>query len=76
MKFQVEIEFDKVEYDSGRGNRYLILEWLIDNYGSGMGNEPNWISNFDYERSKPWKLLKVYSFKNSQDAMFFKLKWA
>ena len=76
MNFNVEIEFDKVEYDNGGTNRYAILKWLINNYGSSLCEDRNWDMNIDYERSAPWKLLTVYSFKNSQDAMLFTLRWS
>ena len=75
MTFNVEIEFDKVEYDAGRGNRYPILEWLVKNHGTSIGANKKWDSKFDYERSAPWKLLEVYSFENSHDAMMFALRW-
>jgi|688.fasta_scaffold1401894_2 hypothetical protein len=76
MTYTVEIEFDKVDYDKGSANHYLILEWLIENFGSSIGEDRVWNSNFDYKRSAPWKLLMVYSFKNSQDATLFALKWS
>lgn len=76
MKFNVEIEFDKIEYDSHRGKKFAMMEWLVVNYGSKFGDNAIWDYRFDYPRSAPMKLLKVFSFKNSQDAVMFALKWA
>lgn len=75
-KFKVEIEFDKVEYDAGRDNSFLIQQWLFENYGTSIGNDAKWDSNFDYKRSAPRKLLEVYSFEHSHDAIMFALKWS
>ena len=75
MRYKVEIEFDKVEYDAGGGNRFPILEWLVKNCGHSIDDTRSWDSKFDYERSAPWKLLEVYSFKNSHDAILFALRW-
>lgn len=74
MRYNVEIEFDKIEYDAWRGNKLPMMHWLVENFGGSF--EPDrWNSKIDYERSAPMKLLEVYSFKNSQDAMLFKLRW-
>ena len=76
MTYSVEIEFNKIDYDAFRGKRYPILEWLVKNFGSSMAEDAKWDSNIDYKRSPPSKLLVVYSFKNSYDAMLFKLRWS
>lgn len=76
MTHNVEIEYDKEEFDAFKGKRWPMLEWLVTNYGSGIDDEAIWNSYFDYKRSAPGKLLKVYSFKNSQDAMMFALRWS
>ena len=75
MTYNVEIEFDKVDYDAGRTSSYLITEWLIDNFGSSLGKDRTWDIRFDHKRSATRKLLTVYSFKNSQDAVLFTLRW-
>ena len=75
MKYNVEVEFDKLEYDSHRGNKFAMLEWLVVNYGSSIDEDATWDYHFVYPRSAPTKLLKVFSFKNSQDAVMFALKW-
>ena len=76
MTYNVEIEFDKVDYDEGRANDYLIRIWLLENFGSSLGEDSTWDTNIDYKRSARRKLLMVYSFKNSQDAVLFALRWA
>ena len=75
MTYDVEIEVDKVEYDSGRSNDHLVLEWLFSNFGTSIGDDAVWDINFDYKRSLPKKLRLVYTFKNPQDATAFALKW-
>ena len=76
MTHNVEIEFDKVDYDAGHTNSHLITEWLIDNFGSSLEKDRTWDRRIDYKRSAAWKLLIVYSFKNSQDALLFALRWS
>ena len=76
MTYNVEIEFDIVDYDADRTNSHLIIEWLIDNFGSSIGKDRTWDIRIDYKRPATRKLLTVYSFKNSQDALLFALRWA